>query len=150
VETAPTDPEAPDLEQDADGAYLMTDAEDFGEAASWPAEDYRLAGDIDAEGSDLARLGAGAPFTGDLDGAGYRITGFTSTTGGLFGTIAAEGRVHDLTVEAAVSGSSSGGAGIRVATTHGTIERVATAGSVEAPTRAGGIAGTSFGTIRDS
>src|SRR5699024_10055189 len=143
------EPQTPDLTHDSDGAYLLAEAADFAEAADWPEESYRLTGDLDVSGETLAQLGVSAPFAGDFDGGGHSITGYTSTSGGLFLTIAAEGTVHDLAIEGEVTGNSGGG-GILVHTNHGTIERVSTAGSLAAPTRAGGIAGTSFGTIRDS
>ncbi|GIF64292.1 hypothetical protein Ais01nite_23270 [Asanoa ishikariensis] len=145
-----TPPTAPALDRDTDGHYLVRTSADLAEVASWPASTFRLAGDISLTGFAGAGIGGATGFTGELDGAGHVLTGFTSTTGGLFATIAATGSVHDLgLVDAAVT-KSTNIAGILVDTHRGTIERVFTSGAVTSPSYAGGIAGTSFGTIRDA
>ncbi|QOR70157.1 metallophosphoesterase [Ruania alkalisoli] len=149
VTSDPTEPEGPALEQDSGGFYLLGDAADLEEVADWPTERYRLTADLDVTGIDVPQLGVIAPFTGELDGAGYVLTGFTSDSGGLFRSIGAEGIIHDIGITGTVT-SASTDAGILVNVHRGTLERVHTDGSVAGPSRVGGIVGTSFGTIRDS
>ncbi|SNT10805.1 3',5'-cyclic AMP phosphodiesterase CpdA [Asanoa hainanensis] len=144
-----TPPTAPALDRDTDGHYLVRTSADLAEVAAWPAEKFRLAADIAVSGS-VGGIGGATGFTGELDGAGHVLTGFTSTTGGLFSTIGTTGNVHDLGVVDASVTKSANIAGILVDTHRGTIERVFTSGSVTTPSYAGGIAGTSFGTIRDA
>ncbi|ACQ81636.1 metallophosphoesterase [Beutenbergia cavernae DSM 12333] len=149
VPPPPEEPTAPELEQDVDGFYLLDDAADLAEVAAWPAERFRLTTDLDLTGVAVPRLGAEAPFTGELDGAGHVLTSFTSTEGGLFAAIGPEGSVHDLGVVGTVSRAVNI-VGILVDTHRGTLERVFTAGTVSGPSYAAGVAGTSFGTIRDA
>lgn len=149
MQTDPSEPDGPALDQGGDGFYLIAEAGDLAEAALWPTESYRLAADLDVAGVEVPQLGVIAPFAGELDGAGHIISGFTSSSGGLFSAIAADGLVHDLGVTGTVTRPAND-VGMLVNTLRGALERVSTGGSVEGPSRVGGIAGTSFGTIRDS
>ena len=143
-------PDAPALQQDGDGAYLLTKAADFAELVAYPAERFRLAGDVDLTRATVAGIGTATAFTGELDGAGHELTGFTSTTGGLFATIGAEGHVHDLGLPDATVSKDGGNVGILADTNRGTIERVYTGGSASATTTVGGIVGTQWSILRDS
>ncbi|WP_039365053.1 Ig-like domain repeat protein [Mumia flava] len=149
VPPLPEEPEAPALEQADDGAYLITKPADLEEVAAWPDESFRLTSDLDLDGVTLPQLGFPAPFTGELDGAGHVLRGFTSTSGGLFGTIDAGASVHDLELVDATVTKSASKAGILVDSLRGTVERVSVGGSVSSLSYAGGVAGDSFGTIRD-
>ncbi|RED63039.1 S-layer homology domain-containing protein [Cohnella lupini] len=147
-------PTAPALERDADGAYLVAEAGDFAELDAWPAERFRLASDLDLSGVDVR---VDALFMGELDGAGHVLTGFKSTAGGLFASLRAGSSVHDLGIAGAEVSKSTSTVGILVdslgtsaSALGGTVERVWTSGTVIGPTYVAGIAGTSFGTIRDS
>src|SRR5699024_7338339 len=52
VESSPQEPEAPELKQADDGTYLIQNVADLSEAASWPAESFRLTTDLDVTGED--------------------------------------------------------------------------------------------------
>lgn len=140
-------PTGPALARDTDGAYLVARPGDLLELSAWPGETFRLASDLDLTGAQLAGIG---PFTGELDGAGHRLTGFTSTAGGLFASIEAGARVHDLGVVGAAVSKAGGNVGVLADTNRGTIERVFTSGSVTGTTTVGGIVGTNWAVIRDS
>ncbi|QWF23315.1 metallophosphoesterase [Nocardioides sp. LMS-CY] len=140
----------PALDRDDDGAWLVAAPDDLRQVVQFPDESYRLAADLDVAGHDLPQLGSARAFNGVLDGDGHLIRGWSSAQGGLFSLIGAEGRVQDLgIVGLAVTKPTARGGGL-VDTLRGTVERVWTSGSVRAQSYAGGIAGESFGTIRDS
>lgn len=141
---------APTLPQDTDGAYLIGSGEDLRKAAAFPDESYRLSGDVDLAGLDLPQLGADGAFNGVLDGAGHTLSHWTSTKGGPFALIGAQGRVHDLGVADVAITKPGARAGGLVDTLRGTVERVWTSGEVRAGSYAAGVAGDSFGTIRDA
>lgn len=140
----------PTLPTNGQGQYVIDSVADLEQVGDFPDEDYVLDADLDLSGSPYTSLGAVKPFIGDFDGAGHTISGLTSTTGGLFATVAAGGAVHDLAVVDADITKSANNAGIIANSLNGTVERVYTSGRVNAAGYAGGITGTSLGTIRDA
>lgn len=145
----PSQPEGPELSQDDDGAYLISTADDLLQLNEHTDDTYRLANDIDMSGSADMKLGYPITFSGELDGAGYSLAGFTSENGGLFENV--DGLIHDLSFTGAnVSQMNTDRTGIITDILNGTLERVSTSGDVVGRQRVGGLVGDSFGTIRDS
>ncbi|EAQ03132.1 hypothetical protein OB2597_13348 [Pseudooceanicola batsensis HTCC2597] len=121
-----------------------------------------LANDIDASGSAswTAFNGSGFEpifqFQGDLDGAGFTISGLASSgygdglsNSGLFDTIGMGATVRDLTI----SNASMGGAdsGILAARNDGTVRNVRVSGTIaSAGYDTGGLVGYNTGLIEDS
>ncbi|SEF17396.1 CehA/McbA family metallohydrolase [Jiangella alba] len=143
------EPGTPSLPRDTDGAYLVSSAADLGQLTAFPAAAFRLAADLDLSGRPglaVARTG----FSGSLDGAGHRLTGFTSSSGGLFPLIAAGGRVHDLAVDGAAVETAGANVGILADTSRGVVERVTTSGLMVGASTVGGVVGYSYGQLRDS
>ncbi|SDU52306.1 metallophosphoesterase [Jiangella alkaliphila] len=143
------EPGTPSLPQDDDGAYLVSSVADLGQLTAFPAQRFRLAADLDLSGRPgltVARTG----FTGELDGAGHRLTGFTSPSGGLFPLVAAGGRVHSVSVDGAAVETAAANVGILVNTSHGVVERVTTSGLIVGGSTVGGVVGYSYGQLRDS
>ncbi|GAB2480055.1 hypothetical protein GCM10027063_22610 [Promicromonospora xylanilytica] len=138
---------APDLPTDERGFHVIDSPDDLAELREFGAYDYVLGADLDL--SEVAYETPTVPLLGELDGAGHTITGLTSSTGGLLGTVG--GYVHDLAVVDASVTKDGQGAGILAAglADDGVVERVYVTGSVTARTYAGGLVGSSFGTIRD-
>ncbi|GAB2858005.1 CehA/McbA family metallohydrolase [Nocardioides pacificus] len=141
---------APTLEQAADGSYLIAEPADLTQVTAFPEEDYRLAADLDLAGVDMAQLGSRRPFNGTFDGAGHEIRHWTSELGGLFSFIGPDGTVQDLAIVDARVNKATPRAGALVDSLEGTAERIWTSGAVRAASYAGGVAGNSFGTIRDA
>ncbi len=139
----PVEP-GPALERDRDGAYLLTTAADLLELAAYPGERFRLAADL-----DLTGVGPVTPaFTGELDGAGHTLRGYSSTEGGLFTSVS--GSVHDLLLADASVETSKQNVGLLADRNDGTLERVATTGVIRGAATVGGLVGYSCGTIRDA
>lgn len=136
-------PPAPELEQDAEGFYLVGSAADLAQIDSFPHADYRLTADLDLTGTEPIT----APFSGEFDGAGYTLSGFASSTGGLFSLVT--GSVHDLVLEGAQVDTTRGNIGSLVDRLEGSLERVSASGSVTAASTAGGVVGYSCGVVRD-
>ena len=117
-----------------------------------PDAHYALMNDLDLDGESRTQIGSGTtPFSGVFDGRGHTVRGFAAdehTGSGLFQTN--EGVIRDLAVTGADISSEIGTAGILADVNDGTIERSWTAGSLAAPSRAGGLVGDSTGIIRDS
>ena len=144
-----SEPGTPSLPRDADGAYLVASVTDLGQLTAFPAARFRLAADLDLSGHPgltLARTG----FTGELDGAGHRLSGFTSPSGGLFPLVAAGGRIHDLAVDGAAVETAAANVGILVNTSYGVVERVTTSGLIAGGSTVGGVIGYTYGQLRDS
>ncbi len=143
------EPGVPSLPRDADGAYLVSSVAELAQLTAFPDQRYRLAADLDLSGHPgltVARTG----FSGELDGAGHRLTGFTSSTGGLFPLVAAGGRVHDLAVDDAAVETAGSNVGILADTSRGVVERVTTSGLMVGGSTVGGVVGYSYGQLRDS
>ncbi|MER7212398.1 metallophosphoesterase [Streptosporangium sp. NPDC000239] len=138
------EPTGPALARDTDGFYLVRQAADLGQIAAHPAERFRLAADLDLTG--VAPITPA--FTGELDGAGHTLSGYTSSVGGLFTSVT--GKVHDLTLAGASVNATTGNVGPLADRLDGTVERVATSGSIVGATTVGGIVGYSCGVLRDS
>ncbi|MCR1784135.1 metallophosphoesterase [Nocardioides carbamazepini] len=141
---------APSLAQDEDGFYLIAEPAHLAQVTEFPEESYRLAADLDLGGIDVPQLATRRPFNGVLDGAGHEIRGWTSPAGGLFAVIGADGAVRDLGIVDVRIDKPTARAGALVDTLRGTVERVWTSGEVIAKEYAAGVAGDSFGTIRDA
>ncbi|WP_235736980.1 metallophosphoesterase [Nocardioides alcanivorans] len=141
---------APSLEQAPDGFYLITTPGELAQVSSFPEEDFRLAADLDLAGVDLPQLGSRRPFNGTFDGAGHQISHWSSTDGGLFALIGADGTVRDLALVDVRIDKATPRAGALVDTLRGTVERVWTSGEVKAHSYAAGVAGDTFGAIRDT
>lgn len=140
---------APSLPQDQDGSYLISEPAHLAQVTAFPEENYRLAADLDLSGTEVPQLATRRPFNGVLDGAGHEIRGWTSAAGGLFALIGADGAVRDLGLVEVSIDKPAARAGALTDTLRGTVERVWTSGSVTAKEYAAGVAGDSFGTIRD-
>jgi large repetitive protein len=122
---------------------------DLAQITAHPATRFRLAADLDLSGHPgltVARTG----FSGELDGAGHRLRGLTSTSGGLFPLVVAGGRVHDLAVDGASVETGAANVGILVNTSRGVVERVSTSGLIAGGSTVGGVVGYSYGELRDS
>lgn len=144
-----SEPNAPALPKDTDGAYLVSKVADLAELTRFPDQRFRLAADLDL--TDHANLSvARTGFAGEFDGAGHRITGFSSVTGGLFPLVTPGGRLHDLAVDGAVIDTTASNVGILANTSRGTLERVRTSGAIYGGSTVGGVVGYSYGTVRDS
>lgn len=138
---------APDMPTDGRGFHVIDSADDLAVLGEFGAYDYVLGADLDLSGVTYET--PAVPLLGELDGAGHTITGLTSGTGGLLGTVG--GYVHDLAIVDASVSKDGQGAGILAGALadDGVVERVYVTGSVTARTYAGGLVGSSFGTIRD-
>nr|WP_246400590.1 CehA/McbA family metallohydrolase [Jiangella mangrovi] len=144
-----SEPGVPSLPQDSDGAYLVASVAGLVQLTAFPDQRFRLAADLDLSdhpGLTLARTG----FSGSLDGAGHRLRGFTSPSGGLFPLVAAGGRIHDLAVDGAAVETAAANVGILVNTSYGVVERVATSGMIAGGSTVGGVIGYTYGQFRDS
>ncbi|MGU3493333.1 MBG domain-containing protein [Xanthobacteraceae bacterium A53D] len=140
-------------------AYRIADAyalQGLASTSAYQSAYWTLAGNIDASGTVNWNGGAGfkplASFAGSLDGAAHSISGLTSTTGGLFGTIGTTGSVSSLML-ANVAISSSGLVGALANESRGTILGVSVSGTVSGSgyqQYLGGLVGSNFGTITDS
>ncbi|PSL01635.1 hypothetical protein CLV30_113123 [Haloactinopolyspora alba] len=144
-----SEPDTPELPQDGDGAYLVSSVADLDQVTQFPDQRFRLAADLDLSehaGLTVARTG----FSGELDGAGHRITGLTSSTGGLFPLVTEDGNIHDVAVDGALVETTASNVGILVNTSRGTVERVTTSGTIYGGSTVGGVVGYSYGELRDS
>lgn len=143
---APLPPEdQPNLAQDTDGAFLVADPGDLAELEAYPDRAYRLAGPLDLTGTGQGQILT--PFTGTFDGAGHTISGYRSTTGGLFdvnnGTITGLGLTGTVT-------STEGNVGLLVDTNNGEVHQVWTSGAITGKATVGGVVGYSYGIVRDA
>lgn len=136
-------------EPNADGYYEISTAEELLKITDFPEEKYVLTQDIDLSGiADWRPLGAFRPFTGEIDGGGFTITGLTSVNGGLVNIN--NGSIYDLGVVDAQVDLDGGRVGILTNINNGTLQNVYTTGSVAGGSRVGGISGDSSGVIRDA
>lgn len=141
---------APTLDVAADGAYIVAEPADLAQVEAFPTEHFRLGADLDLMGVDARIDGT---FSGVFDGDGYSITGFASTTGGLFSTVS--GTVQKLSIDGTVSRAVTAltvGAGILAdrVEASGVISQVSTAGTVSGQQSVGGVVGYLLGALRDS
>lgn len=149
AEPPSNEPREPELPKDDYGAFLVDEPADLSQVTEFPDRPFRLAADLDLSehpGLSVARIG----FAGEFDGAGHRITGLTSATGGLFPLVTADGHIHDVAVEDAEIDTSASNVGILVNTSHGIVERVSTSGTIYGGSTVGGVVGYSYGVLRDS
>lgn len=137
----------PDLPQDENGYYEIASASDLAAISAFPEEDFVLTADIVLTEA-MSPLCVELQFMGVLDGAGHKITGYTSTEGGLIHMNA--GTIKNLGMEAAgVEAPSASNIGILCNTNSGVIEGCYTTGSISGQATTGGVVGYLNGTIRD-
>ena len=124
-------------------------------SADFRGEFFRLEADLKFADGEASQVGAGLNrLQADFDGNGktisYRMADTEQKTGkglGLFGSLGEAGRIHDLTVEAALSGYSE--AGGLAANVFGVVSGCKMKGSVEtAANYAGAFAATLAGGAR--
>lgn len=126
-------------------------AEAINGGADFSGVTVRLGGHIDLSSAYWTPIGtASNPFAGTFDSCGYRISGLRVRNGGansgLFGCVAAGGKLVDVSLtDAAVQGGSAVG-GI-VGKLQGSIDHATFSGVVSGSSQVGGIAGTSVGTL---
>lgn len=106
-----------------------------------------------SDGTGFVPIGASTtPFTGELDGKSYAITGLfegTSGAAGLFGYLS--GYVHDLAfTTVSISGLNNTGALAAVTGTSSLALSVTVNGTIHGNDNTGGLIGTSYGTIESS
>lgn len=149
LQVAPEDVEpipTPTLPTDDRGFYIVDSVDDLAQVGEYPAYDYVLAADLDLSGAPFTSLEG--PFVGEFDGAGHTVTGYTSSSGGLFAAV--RGSVHDVTLADATVDTTASNVGLLVDRNDGVIERVATSGSISGGATVGAVTGYSCATIRDS
>jgi len=143
--------------------YIIQNAADLDDVRNDLTSYFRLAGDIDvsvAPYTNWTPIGsASTPFTGSLDGAGFRITGlmvYSATTSnmGLFAQIGAGGAVRNLglDLQGSVPPNPPGVSGVNnvgalAGTNAGTITNCYSTMSVSGNLNVGGLVGTNSGTI---
>jgi hypothetical protein len=120
------------------------------------AGNYELANDITCSG-EFVPIGAYpvSPFTGILDGNGYKIKNLSQTAGygggGLFGYIGASGIVQNIQMTNCTIGANLfwDNQGAICGDNAGTIQNCYSTGAVEGETFIGGLVGTNEGTIQN-
>ncbi|MBB6488498.1 YDG domain-containing protein [Rhizobium lusitanum] len=129
-----------------------------------PSGNYVLSADIDASataGTNASGVwdsvndidGGWQPivtFTGSLDGAAHTISGLTSSSGGLFGTIGGGASVSNLSLKAADIKAYTPLAAMLASANAGSITSVSVSGTVLGGLDAGGLVGSNSGTIISS
>ncbi|MCL2225058.1 MAG: metallophosphoesterase [Defluviitaleaceae bacterium] len=140
---------APNLPEDVNGYFVISQPSHLNEMAEFPDENFILENDLDLTGFTLAEP---INFRGSFNGNGHLIINFTSSSGGLFATNS--GEIRDVGIQNAtvITALTSSGVGVLVNTNAGTISRVFTSGIVRGGERVGGIAGIHQGNglIEDS
>jgi len=125
--------EKPSLDKDADGYYLIRNAEDMDEIKKSAGSNYRLADDIDFSGVSVT---PGSSFSGILDGAGHTISNLSITSDqsvALFSDLLSRGKIHNLNfADANLKSTSSGNVAYTslVGINYGTIDNVHFSGSL--------------------
>ncbi|NLZ55911.1 MAG: metallophosphoesterase [Clostridiaceae bacterium] len=148
------DPDAgpkPALEKDANGYYKIATAADLTQISQFPEEKYILTADITLT-EPFAPLCVERQFLGVLDGAGHKISGYTSNQGGLVWMNAGTIRnlaLTDAVVNARVVSGYEDGTGILCNRSSGLIEQCYTTGSITGNCALGGIVGNLSGTLRN-
>ena len=96
----------------ASGVYscytLVSTAQELHDALA-AGQSIKLANDIDLDGYNWSQISS---WNGIFDGNGYSIKNFTSTTGGLIGTLGADSTVANLNIDYANVTSSGTNAGV--------------------------------------
>jgi hypothetical protein len=132
-----------------DEPYLIKTADDLGTVWYRPAVCYQLAGDIDLSAIQWS-MAVIPSFSGRFDGRGHRIRGMTISGIaylGLFGILAENSAVLDLTLEdTQVTGTGSAIGGL-AGENYGMISSVAVSGSISGAYCIGGLVGFNSGTI---
>jgi outer membrane protein assembly factor BamB len=138
--------------------YVVTNASELQAIEDDIDANYTLGADIDASGTATWNNGSGfdpvattpffggTGFSGSFDGAGHTITGLTidraSEYVGLFGGLAAEGRVENVTVADAAIDGERAVAGV-VGSNGGLVRGVTVSGMINGSRSVGGVAGES-------
>lgn len=145
----PAEEEQPEegLERDEDGYLLITQASELAEVTAQPDENFRLANSLDLTGVEQQQL-APEGFQGTFDGAGYSITGYASTEGGLFKEN--YGTIRNLGLADANVTTSKNNVGLLVDVNHGEITEVWTSGEITGNATVGGVVGYSYATVTDA
>ena len=145
----PAEEEQPEegLERDEDGYLLITQASELAEVTAQPDENFRLANSLDLTGVEQQQL-APEGFQGTFDGAGYSITGYASTEGGLFKEN--YGTIRNLGLADATVTTSKNNVGLLVDVNHGEITEVWTSGDITGRSTVGGVVGYSHATVTDT
>ncbi|ACV12247.1 GLUG domain protein [Halorhabdus utahensis DSM 12940] len=143
--------------------YELSSPDTLGSVSSAPNASYELTADLDMAGVSHDPIGTAAtPFNGSFDGNGYTIANLTidrpgEDNVGLFGHVATNGTVANVTIEnATVTGDSNVGG--LVGETTGTITGSSVTGRITGNESVGGLAGangvesddTAGGTIESS
>ena len=141
----------------ADGSVTGTDLQGIRANLSG---NYALGADLDASatsgwqsGNGFTFLGTfGNPFTGNFEGLGHTIANLSENWSigyvGLFGEVAAGGRVGNLNLSNANIHGGLNSVGGLVGNNEGAIEHVTVQGSIDGDgSGTGAVAGTSFGSI---
>lgn len=136
-----------------DDPYQITDATGLQAMTADLTVNYSLTGDVDAGETATWNGGAGfdpignrtAPFTGTFDGTGHTISGLaiardSANFVGLFGVIAADGEVRDVTLST-VSVDGGFGTGGLAGESDGVVTGVTVSGSVTGTNQVGGLVG---------
>ena len=133
--------------------YVITSASQLDEIRNKLDANYILNNSIDLSGYDnWTPIGTKeVPFTGSLNGNGYKITGLNIDSpeykdNGLFGYTSNSSNISNLNVIAkSINGHFN--SGVIVGTNYGTISSCYAGGEVTGYSAAGIIAGTNYGTI---
>ncbi|MEQ8577846.1 MAG: BspA family leucine-rich repeat surface protein [Balneola sp.] len=141
--------------------YQITTAEQLQEISNNLTDYFILTQNIDASGTSswnsgagFDPIGAGAPFTGNLDGQGYKITSLfinrsTNSNVALFATIGEGGVVDSLGIDQGDITGASNTAGL-AGENYGTITNSYYNGSVTGSSQVGGLVGQNGGDITAS
>lgn len=135
------------LERDKDGYLLITEPADLAQITAQPSENFRLAESLDLSESTQEQL-APDGFFGTFDGAGHTITGYTSTTGGLFAQNS--GTIKNLGLADATVTTDAENVGLLVDVNNGEITQVWTSGEITGHATVGGVVGYSYETVTDT
>jgi|GEM_PF-1160470 surface protein len=141
--------------------YQITTAEQLQEISNNLTDYFILTQNIDASGTSswnsgagFDPIGGGAPFTGNLDGQGYKITSLfinrsTNSNVALFATIGEGGVVDSLGIDLGDITGASNTAGL-AGENYGTITNSYYNGSVTGTSQVGGLVGQNGGDITAS
>lgn len=146
-EQVPTDPvDAPKLEKDKSGSYMIETIEDLQNINQYPEEQYILTADLDFEG--VTNPISIPTFSGTLDGNGKSIVHYQSTIGGIVEEN--NGTIKNFAMIDAKITTSNSKVGILVNTNNGSVENSYSTGWVTGKNTVGGLAGYSTGIVKDS
>lgn len=147
VEDDKPEDEEQSLERDEDGYLLISAPADLAEVTAQPSEDFRLSESLDLTGIEQPQLAPNG-FTGTFDGAGHTITGYSSTTGGLFTNN--YGTIQNLGLVNATVTTNNENVGLLADLNNGDISQVWTSGEITGQATVGGVVGYSYATVTDT